>query len=82
MADQGWADRAAREGEMFRLFVENVVDYAIFIVDADGLVQTWSHGALRILSYREDEILGRSATSSTPPRTCKTTFPAGRCGRR
>src|SRR3954470_11044692 len=60
MAEHQKEDRAAIEGELFRLLVENVVDYAIFVVDADGLVQTWSPGAERLLGYREDEILGRS----------------------
>ncbi len=46
---------------MFRLLVENVVDYAIFVVDPEGLVRTWSHGAERLLGYREGEILGRTA---------------------
>ncbi len=53
--------RGARDGELFRLLAENVVDYAIFIVDAEGLVQTWGHGAARLLGYSEGEILGRTA---------------------
>ena len=32
MSEQRRADRAAREGEMFRLLAENVKDYAIFVV--------------------------------------------------
>ncbi len=59
MAEQRRADRAAWEGELFRLLVENVRDYAIFIIDPDGLVRTWSRGAEHMLGYREDEILGR-----------------------
>ncbi len=54
-------DRAAREGELFRLLVENVLDYAIFIVDAGGIVRSWSCGAARLLGYEEAEIVGRSA---------------------
>ena len=61
MAEQGEIDRAAGEGELFRLLVENVQDYAIFGVDPEGLVRTWSQGSERLLGYREDEILGRSA---------------------
>src|SRR3954453_535177 len=60
MAEQGKIDQAARDGEFFRLLVQNVVDYAIFVVDPEGLVQTWSQGAERLLGYREEEILGRS----------------------
>jgi len=49
------------EGELFRLLVENVRDYAIFVVDPQGRVQTWNLGAERLLGYRDDEIIGRSA---------------------
>lgn len=52
---------AASEGELFRLLVENAQDYAIFVVDPQGLVQSWNAGAERLLGYREVEILGRSA---------------------
>ena len=46
---------------MFRLLVENVKDYAIFVVDTEGRVQTWSQGAERLLGYAEGDILGQSA---------------------
>ena len=46
------------EGEQFRLLVENVKDYAIFVLDTGGHVQTWSLGGERLLGYTEAEILG------------------------
>src|SRR4051812_5831466 len=60
MTDRQQAGQPTWEGEMFRLLVENVKDYAIFVVDADGGVRSWSRGAERLLGYREDEILGQS----------------------
>jgi PAS domain S-box-containing protein len=42
----------------FRLMVESVVDYAIFMLDADGRVASWNAGAERILGYQADEVLG------------------------
>jgi PAS domain S-box-containing protein len=45
--------------EIFRLLVESVVDYAIFVLDAEGRVVTWNPGAERIKGYSADEILGR-----------------------
>ena len=50
-----------REAELFRLLVENVEDYAIFLIDPQGRVQGWNPGAERLLGYREDEIIGKSA---------------------
>ncbi len=47
------------EEEHFRLFVSNVPDYAIFLLDVDGRVATWNAGAQRIKGYRAEDILGR-----------------------
>jgi PAS domain S-box-containing protein len=43
----------------FRLLVESVKDYAIFILDARGFVATWNAGAERIKGYKAEEIVGR-----------------------
>jgi PAS domain S-box-containing protein len=42
----------------FRLLVETVRDYAIFMLDADGNVASWNAGAERIKGYSADEIIG------------------------
>src|SRR5439155_12174623 len=44
--------------EHFRLLVESVQDYAIFMLDPGGRVTSWNAGAERLLGYRSDEILG------------------------
>jgi PAS domain S-box-containing protein len=46
-----------RSEERYRLLVENVKDYAIFMLDTRGRVTSWSLGAERILGYQEPEIL-------------------------
>jgi PAS domain S-box-containing protein len=54
------ADRALLESEArFRLLVENVVDYAIFMLDPDGYIVSWNAGAQRIHGYRTEEIIGK-----------------------
>ena len=45
--------------ERFRLLVNSVVDYAIFLLDVDGVVSTWNAGAARLKGYPADEILCR-----------------------
>ena len=45
--------------EMFRLLVENVRDYAIFLLDPHGIVSTWNAGAQHIKGYSKAEIVGR-----------------------
>jgi PAS domain S-box-containing protein len=44
---------------MFRLLVETVRDYAIFMLDPEGNVATWNAGAARAKGYKADEIIGR-----------------------
>jgi PAS domain S-box-containing protein len=50
-----------------RLFVENVVDYAIFMLDTRGHVVSWNAGAQRLKGYRADEIIGRHFSAFYPP---------------
>jgi PAS domain S-box-containing protein len=44
--------------QRFRLLVESVKDYAIFMLDPEGRVSSWNSGAERIKGYRADEIIG------------------------
>jgi PAS domain S-box-containing protein len=43
----------------FRLLVESVTDYAIFMLDPSGKIINWNPGAERIKGYRPDEIVGQ-----------------------
>lgn len=45
--------------ERYRLLVESVQDYAIFLLDKDGVIVSWNKGAQRLKGYRPDEIIGR-----------------------
>jgi PAS domain S-box-containing protein len=52
-------DRALYESEQrFRMLVEGVVDYAIYMLDPDGRVSNWNSGAQIIKGYTADEIVG------------------------
>ena len=44
--------------ERFRLLVEGVKDYAIFMLDPEGHITTWNQGAERIKGYDAEEIIG------------------------
>ncbi|OGA66766.1 MAG: hypothetical protein A3G81_10535 [Betaproteobacteria bacterium RIFCSPLOWO2_12_FULL_65_14] len=67
------AARARTEGMLadserrFRLMVESVVDYAIFMLDAEGHVASWNPGAQRISGYAADEVMGRHFSRFYPP---------------
>ena len=45
--------------EPFRLFIESLQDYAIFMLDTEGRISTWNWGAERAKGYRASEIIGR-----------------------
>lgn len=44
--------------EQYRLLVESVQDYGIFLLDSQGYIQTWNEGAYRIKGYTTSEIIG------------------------
>ena len=45
----------------FRLLVENVADYALYVLDPTGIITSWNVGGERIKGYSADEI-GRLRT--------------------
>ncbi|GGG21449.1 histidine kinase [Caldovatus sediminis] len=53
------AQRRLEESERhFRLLVQSVTDYAIFMLDLSGRVTSWNEGARRITGYAAGEIIG------------------------
>jgi PAS domain S-box-containing protein len=51
---------ALRQSEVrFRLLVDAVQDYAIFMLDPDGRISSWNSGAERIKGYKSAEIVGK-----------------------
>jgi PAS domain S-box-containing protein len=56
-----------RESEgRFRLLVESVKDYAIFMLDREGQVVSWNEGAQRIKGYKAEEIIGKKFSCFYP----------------
>lgn len=53
--------------ERFKLLVESVRDYAIFMLDPEGHIVSWNAGAERIKGYTEAEIVGRHFSAFYPP---------------
>ena len=59
MTDQREAQHALLEAERrFRILVQGVTDYAIYMLDPEGRVTNWNAGAERIKGYSPDEVVG------------------------
>ena len=50
---------SAADAERFRLFVDGVTDYAIYMLSPDGTIDSWNAGAQRFKGYAGEEIIGR-----------------------
>jgi PAS domain S-box-containing protein len=76
LTEQHRETEALRESEArFRLLVETVRDYAIFMLDPTGHVATWNAGAERIKGYSADEIIGRHFSVFYPEERVAEGFP-------
>ncbi|HLB08250.1 MAG TPA: PAS domain S-box protein [Gemmatimonadaceae bacterium] len=60
LTERRFAEEILRDSEQrFRLLVQSVKDYAIFMLDPHGIVATWNEGAKAIKGYEDYEIIGR-----------------------
>jgi PAS domain S-box-containing protein len=56
--ETGPTERTTRTEQQFRSLVEETEEYAIFLLDPEGYVQTWNPGAARLKGYDADDIIG------------------------
>lgn len=61
--------------ERYRLLVEGVTDYAIFMLDTSGHIISWNIGAERILGYQEAEVIGQPFSRIFTPEAIQTGLP-------
>jgi PAS domain S-box-containing protein len=61
--------------ERFRLLVEGVRDYAVFMLDPEGRVATWNPGARRMKGYTADEIIGQHFSRFYPKEAVERGWP-------
>jgi PAS domain S-box-containing protein len=60
-------ERLRASEERFRLLVQSVQDYAIFMLDPQGRISSWNEGAQRIKQYTAAEVIGRHFSIFYPP---------------
>jgi PAS domain S-box-containing protein len=68
-------NRLQQSDELFRLLVETVKDYAIFLLDTSGRVATWNQGAERIKGYKAQEIIGQHFSCFYPREAQESKWP-------
>jgi len=68
--------RLRQSEERFRLLLEGVEDYAVYMLDPEGRVTSWNAGAQRITGYTADEIVGQSFERFHPPEDVATGRPS------
>jgi PAS domain S-box-containing protein len=62
--------------KLYRLLVETVIDYAIFVLDDTGVIRSWNPGAQRLKGYTEKEIIGKHFSIFYPPEDVQRGKPA------
>ena len=66
--------------QRFRLLVDNVRDYAIFMLNPEGRVASWNEGAERLKGYRAEEIIGQHFSRFYPQEDIERASPSTNCG--
>ena len=68
ITDRQRAEMALRDSvEQHRLMLESLRDYAIFLLDADGIIKTWPKAAERVFGYTREEAVGQPLSLIFPP---------------
>lgn len=65
-----------RTEDIYRKAIEDIRDYAIFMMDVDGIVTNWNVGAQHILGYNEAEVVGKDASKFFTPEDRARNVPA------
>ena len=73
--DRSRAGDPSRNAELFRLLVEGIRDYAIFVLDPEGKVLTWNPGAQAMKGYTRDEIVGKHFSKFYPDEATRSGWP-------
>jgi PAS domain S-box-containing protein len=56
-----------RNGELFRMLINGVRDYAIYMLDLEGRIASWNAGATRLEGFTEQEAIGQTMDIVLPP---------------
>src|ERR1700675_3067531 len=66
---------SAEQADLFRLLIESIRDYAIFVLDPEGNVLTWNPGAQAMKGYTRNEIVGQHFSKFYLPEAVQSGWP-------
>jgi PAS domain S-box-containing protein len=66
---------ALEHADLFRLLIESIRDYAIFVLDPQGNILTWNPGAQAMKGYTRDEIVGKHFSKFYLPEAVQSGWP-------
>ena len=66
----------ADEADRYRLLIDSISDYAIFMLDAEGHISSWNPGAQRFKGYEADEVIGTHFSRFYTPEDRESGLPA------
>jgi PAS domain S-box-containing protein len=70
-----FGDVSSGQSDVFRLLVESIKDYAIFVLDPEGHILTWNPGAQAMKGYTKDEIVGKHFSKFYLPEAVQSGWP-------
>jgi PAS domain S-box-containing protein len=73
--DQLPKSELAAQSDLFRLLIQSIRDYAIFVLDPSGKVLTWNPGAQALKGYLTDEIVGQHFSKFYPAEAIQSGWP-------
>lgn len=68
-------DQLRKSEERYRLLIEGVKDYAIFMLSPEGIIQSWNEGAKKLKGYSASEIIGKHFSIFYPKDARESEFP-------
>ena len=61
--------------QLHKRMIEEIMDYAIILLDLDGTILTWNKGAQAIKGYKEEEVVGQNFRIFYMPRDREENLP-------
>src|SRR4051812_24261831 len=69
------SERLRKSEERYHRMIEEIEDYAIILLDENGIIQNWNRGAEKIKGYQQNEIVGKHFSTFYLPEDLSSQLP-------